>query len=746
MIYADYGFYVHLDRLFVYVYGRGCPVRLSEENYILSSERERKHPQKGFDERMDPMMEMFVFETNQNLEHLEQILIQSEKNGSFSAEDINDIFRIMHTLKGSAAMMVVNEVAALAHAMEDIFFYLREKKPKQVDCSSLVDILLQAEDFIHSEMEKLSEGETADGKAQELIALTRQALAFVKDSNGEKTSHEVPGAVGGKNQAIAENAAGSSPVLSEKANVFQALLFYQEDCEMENIRAYAVLNNLKEFVHAEWHYPEKILEEDSSTEIIREKGFSVCFITDKTQEEMETILNRTIFLRKLDLVALQTPEEWMYWPKTEVPAAKEDEKKQAEQEQKAEKVEKAETEKKSDKKTDNKENSHQTMISVNVAKLDLLMDLVGELVIAEAMVTQNPDLQGMEMENFSKAARQLRKISNELQDGVMAIRMVPLTATFQKMNRIVRDMSQKLNKTVELHLVGEETEVDKNVIEHIADPLMHLIRNSIDHGIELPQERNRAGKPSAGNITLEAKNAGSEVIITIVDDGKGFDRAKILKKARENHLIFKNEEDLTDKEIYGFIFAPGFSTNDKVTEFFGRGVGMDVVMKNIHAVGGTISADSTPGEGCSITLKIPLTLAIITGMNIRIGSSRYTIPIAAIQEAFKPAKGDLVVDPEGNEMVMVRGCCHPIVRLHALYKIKTQVQNLLDGIMIMVKTDKMVLGMFADELLGQQQIVVKPIPGFIKQLSRTDGISGCTLLGDGSISLILDPADIANRL
>lgn len=692
---------------------------------------------------MDPMMEMFVFETNQNLEHLEQILIQSEKNGSFSAEDINDIFRIMHTLKGSAAMMVVNEVAALAHAMEDIFFYLREKKPKQVDCSSLVDILLQAEDFIHSEMEKLSEGEAADGIAQDLIKLTRQALAFLKDSNGEKSSHEVPGAVTGKTPVMSEAAAGTAAVI-ETGNTFQALLFYQEDCEMENIRAYAVLNTLKEFVHAEWHYPANILEDDTSTEIIREKGFSVCFITDKSQEEMETILNRTIFLRKLDLVALQSPEEWMYWPKPQVPAEKVEEK--AKEEKKPEKGHQAEGEKKQEKKAENKENSHQTMISVNVAKLDLLMDLVGELVIAEAMVTQNPDLQGLELENFSKASRQLRKISNELQDGVMAIRMVPLTATFQKMNRIVRDMSQKLNKTVELHLIGEETEVDKNVIEHIADPLMHLIRNSIDHGIEQPQERNRAGKPSTGNITLEAKNAGSEVIINIIDDGKGFDREKILKKARENHLIFKNEEDLTDKDIYGFIFAPGFSTNDKVTEFSGRGVGMDVVMKNIHAVGGTISADSTPGQGCSITLKIPLTLAIITGMNIRIGSSRYTIPIAAIQEAFKPAKEDLVVDPEGNEMVMVRGNCHPIIRLHAIYKIKTEVQNLLDGIMIMVKTDKMVLGMFADELLGQQQIVVKPIPGFIKQLSRTDGISGCTLLGDGSISLILDPADIANRL
>jgi len=219
-----------------------------------------------------------------------------------------------------------------------------------------------------------------------------------------------------------------------------------------------------------------------------------------------------------------------------------------------------------------------------------------------------------------------------------------------------------------------------------------------------------------------------------------------LEKARANHLIHKNETDLTDREIYSFVFAPGFSTNEKVTEFSGRGVGMDVVMKNINAVGGNILANSEPGKGCSITFKIPLTLAIITGMNIRIGRARYTIPIVSIRESFKPVPKDIIIDPDGNEMVMVRGQCHPVVRLHELYHIDDAVREFTEGIMVMVKTEKMMLGLFADELLGQQQIVVKPIPGFVKNISKTLGITGCTLLGDGSISLILDPVGIVNRI
>lgn len=353
--------------------------------------------------------------------------------------------------------------------------------------------------------------------------------------------------------------------------------------------------------------------------------------------------------------------------------------------------------------------SQQNIISVNMTKLDKLMDLVGEMVIAEDMVIQNPDLKGMELENFQKAARQLQKITSEIQDIVMSIRMVPLSATFLKMHRIVRDMSKKLGKEVELKIIGEETEVDKNVIEHISDPIMHLVRNAIDHGIETPEDRLAKNKPETGIITLEAKNAGNDVLIIIKDDGRGLNKEKILQKARKNGLLFKDEEELPDKEIYNMIFLPGFSTKENVTEFSGRGVGMDVVVKNIETIGGSVSVDSTPDKGSTVTLKIPLTLAIIDGMNIRVGSSFYTIPTISIRESFRPKENDVFSDPNGNEMIMVRGQCYPILRIHELLKVNTSVTDFTDGIITIVEQDERTVCIFSDELIGQQQVVVKAL-------------------------------------
>jgi two-component system chemotaxis sensor kinase CheA len=680
---------------------------------------------------MEPMLEMFIFETNQNLEQLEQITMNSEKNGTFSNDEINDIFRIMHTIKGSSAMMLVNEVATLAHSIEDIFFYMRENKPENVECSTLTDIILESADFIKEEISKLEVGKPADASASSLIESTKAFLTELKTSNGDIVQEKI-------SKKPTENQQyyiASEKVLDEakELNVFYAVVKYKENCEMENIRAYTVMNSMQDVVKEIYCLPDNILEDDDSVFEIRKNGFKIWFTTTKSYEEIHNLLEKTIFLQNLTVSQLANIDECEYWP-----AKKAIVKEVVLDEMPIKPI-----------LTTNKtegHDAHQTMISVNVAKLDVLMDLVGELVIAEAMVTQNPELAGLELKNFHKASRQLKKISSELQDGVMSIRMVPLSGTFQKMNRIVRDMSKKLNKQVELVLVGEETEVDKNVIEHISDPLMHLIRNSLDHGIEIPEVRVKNGKNPIGKITLEAKNAGNEVVINIVDDGQGLNRDKILERARENNLIYKNEAELTDKEIYSFIFAPGFSTKEKVTEFSGRGVGMDVVMKNINAVGGTILVNSEPGKGSMITLKIPLTLAIITGMTVKVGNASYTIPIVSIRESFRPAEQNIIHDPDGSEMIMVRGQCYPIVRLHKIYNISTKVTDFTKGIIIMVETEKMTIGIFADQLVGQQQIVVKPVPVYIKNISNIAGITGCTLLGDGSISLILDAVGLMSKI
>ena len=366
------------------------------------------------------------------------------------------------------------------------------------------------------------------------------------------------------------------------------------------------------------------------------------------------------------------------------------------------------------------------------------MDLVGEMVIAEAMVIQNPDLYGLELVNFKKASRHLSKITSEMQDMVMSVRMVSLSATFRKMLRIVRDMSKDLNKEVKLEIIGEDTEVDKNIIEHISDPLMHLVRNALDHGIEKSDERLKKGKPGSGTISLEARNSGSDVLVIVKDDGKGLNKDIILKKAAEKALLTDKKEQLTDKEIFNLIFLPGFSTKDKISEYSGRGVGMDVVMKNIEAINGSVSVDSIQDAGTTITVKIPLTLAIIDGMNINVGNSYYTIPTMSIKESFRPGEGDVFTDPDGNEMIMIRGLCYPVIRLHKFFSVRTQIEDICRGIIIMLEYDGEAFCLFADGLIGQQQIVVKSLPEYIRKLKKTQALAGCTLLGDGSISLILD--------
>ena len=450
--------------------------------------------------------------------------------------------------------------------------------------------------------------------------------------------------------------------------------------------------------------------------------------TIKKQDDILELLNGTVFLEKLAVNEISVETY------TEMTSPKETVKKT---EGSVIKVPVIEQEAK-----ENVQNNTQPMISVRVDKLDNLMNLVGELVISEAMVTQNPAVTLIESESFHKASRQLHKITGELQDMVMSIRMVPLSTTFVKMHRIVRDMSKKLAKPVELELYGEETEVDKNIIEHISDPLMHLIRNAIDHGIEEEMERTAMGKNKQGRIILGAKNVGSDVLIVIKDDGRGLSKSRLLEKASSQGILTKNPEDMSDREIFNLILRPGFSTKDNISEYSGRGVGMDVVAKNLEAVGGIVIVESEEGTGTTITLKIPLTLAIIEGMNIKVGNSRFTIPITTIKESFRPLEKDCIKDPDHNEMVMVRGECYPILRLHDLYKVKHALTKFNEGIIIMVEQDEKIVCIFADELLGQQQVVVKALPNYMTSIKKITGLAGCTLLGDGNISLILDISNL----
>ncbi len=652
----------------------------------------------------DSMLDMYIFETDQLIEQLEQAVLASEQLHCYPQSSVDEIFRIMHTIKGSSAMMMFENISTLAHSVEDLFYFMREGNPQSVKCSELNDLVLASADFIKNEIQKIRNGEKADGDSSALIEKIRDFLSVIK--NDGQLSH------------------------GTAKNVYQALIYFDEGCEMENIRAFSIIHKLKGLTDEIHYFPDDIINNEESAIAVRQQGFKLFLKTDSSYEVINDILMQTLFLKSLELIRLdenewkrvENGEEIISGCDTAIPAAEGQDKNET---QPGKNIQAG---------------PQHGIISVNVAKLDKLMDLVGEMVIAEAMVTQNPDLMYSEPDHFRKAARQLHKITGELQDIVMGIRMVPLTATFHKMQRIVRDMSRKLGKEIQLNLTGEETEVDKNIIEHISDPLMHLIRNSIDHGIEPPEDRLADGKQKAGTITLEAKNAGSDVLIIVRDDGKGLNKDKILQRAKENDLLSKPENEMSDKEIFKLIFLPGFSTKDGVSEYSGRGVGMDVVSKNIEAVGGSVMVDSSVGIGTTVTVKIPLTLAIIDGMNIKVGNACYTIPTTSIKESFRPKEEDIITDPHGNEMIMVRGSCYPILRIHRCFGINGGVADLAKGILVMVEAEDKYLCIFADELLGQQHVVVKALPEYIRLAGKTDGLAGCTLLGDGSISLILDIA------
>jgi two-component system, chemotaxis family, sensor kinase CheA len=674
----------------------------------------------------EPMLDMYIFETTQLIEQLEQLVINGEKVNGF-VDSINEIFRIMHTIKGSSAMMLFNNIAELSHAVEDLFYYLREKRPDGVDYSSLSDILLEAVDFIKNELSKIESGNRADGDSSGRIDEIKVFLNNLKGSCSETANNN-------REESASETQKFyiSTDKIKDGSGKqrFEAVVFFSEDCEMENIRAFSIVHRLSEIADIISHFPKNVIDED--TEVvnqIRKNGFRVRFDSIRNINEIRETLEETVFLSKLELSVQNEKEDIL----NDLSNGKKIFMDESESKIQDEKNDQTKEEKGSSKSPQN-----QGIINVNISKTDRLMDLIGEWVIAEAMVTQNSDLEGLELDNFQKAARLLHKITSEVQDVVMSIRMVPLLPTFHKMHRIVRDMSKKMDKEVKLKIIGEETEVDKNIIEHISDPLMHLVRNAIDHGIETTEDRISKGKPKVGTVTLEAKNVGSDVLVIVRDDGKGLNKVKILKKARETGLIYRPEVEMTDKEIFNLIFLPGFSTKDSITEFSGRGVGMDVVTKNIEAVGGSVLIDSIEGVGSTVTLKIPLTLAIIDGMNIRVGASKYTLSTISIKESFRPKEDEVFMDPDGNEMIMVRGQCYPILRIHEHFNVKTDITAFEEGILIMVEQNDKSLCIFADELLGQQQVVVKTLPTYIKKAGKIRGLVGCTILGDGCVSLILD--------
>lgn len=798
-----------------------------------------------FEAGMEAMADMYVFETTTLLEQLDQILMKTENESSFGEEEINEIFRTMHTIKGSSAMMGLDNMSKLAHAIEDMFYIIREDHPVISSMETLYELVFNASDLMKAEIELLQDDEytqtdfsdqmdkiksfaavlkggsapeaapaeskpattaqastpKADSKPQTSApVLTTVKVFFEDDCKMEnlrallvinrityscsqieyfpkdiETNSDTAGVIiaegfeicfaptndasidtiietiratpNVKSCNIIERGSGAAVVTANSnAGTTAVRVIFEDDCKMENLRALLVVNNIKEVCDNVSYEPSNIENDNEASKIIIEEGFLVRFASDKSKMVLQAI-ESTPCVKSYEVVEEASNAQSAASAAQPIPALKPTAPVQQtaapKTEIKAEEASKAVAQSKPQANNTTggaKGGAKQSLISVNLNKLDTLVDLVGEIVITEAMVTSNPDLKGMRLDNFQKAARQLRKLNSELQDAVMSIRMVPISGAFNKMTRIVRDMKVKLGKDVDLIFEGEETEVDKSVIDQLNDPLMHMVRNAMDHGVEdNVEDRIARGKSPKGKITLSAYNASGEVIIVVADDGGGINPEKVLAKAEKNGLLSKSASEYSEKEILNMIMLPGFSTNEQVTEYSGRGVGMDVVRKNIEKIGGSVSVESKYGYGTSFIIKIPLSLSIVDGMEVSVGQSIFTIPINSIRESFKVKPNQLVKDTDGKEMIMIRGECFPLIRLYEIYDIPPTTDDLYEGIVILVETEGHCACLLADELIGEQQVVVKPFSSLLNKYNvKQQGMAGCSILGDGSITIILD--------
>ncbi|MDR0434496.1 MAG: chemotaxis protein CheA [Gracilibacteraceae bacterium] len=778
----------------------------------------------------DSMAEMYLYETNSLLEQLDQILLGAEKSNEFSEEEINSIFRIMHTIKGSSAMMEFNEIAKVAHKVEDLFSYIRNNGIEREMNEDLCNLVFQANDFLKEEVEKVENGEalntdiafleeritnflgvlkgeaaapptaaagtgapapaaappvpageTADPRevvirfdegcqmenVRAMIILNKMREIGVKCvsvperlENSAEAAQEIIAAgfhlivedVADLDKVtellkdtlnVASFSVGGHEYKTRRAKNLSAIrVFFEDGCGMENMRAFQLLNQVTEVYPDIRTIPAQLINNDDATQQIIHEGFLLIVGDDGRIGDVLTVVEQGLHVKSYATEDWEDPDAEVETP-SPAPAPPESGSPPAQISGPPEPRPAAPPPSPPAAAEGGGRVVKQNLISVSLNKLDALMELVGEIVITESMVTSSPDLQDLELENFTKSARQLRKLTGELQDISMSLRMVSVSGAFQKMFRIVRDMNKKLDKDVELILVGEETEVDKTIVDSIADPLMHLVRNSMDHGIESREERLAGGKPEKGRIVLSARSSAGEILITVQDDGKGLDREVLLNKAAERGLLTKNPSEYSEKEAFMLLLLPGFSTKSEVTEFSGRGVGMDVVKKNIEKIGGTVTIESKKGLGMATIFKIPLTLAIIEAMKVAVGNSILSIPINVINQTFKCTPQNIVEDASGAQMVLIRNDCYPIVRLHDAFDLETEVTNIEEGILILVEAGGSAACVFADELLGQYQVVVKPLPSYLSPYDlREDGIVGCTILGDGSISLILEMASL----
>lgn len=748
------------------------------------------------DGRRDMVLD-FVTESREMLDDVEPKIMELEKHaensGDVDDEILNSIFRLFHSVKGMSSFVDLQTITTVTHEAETLLDLIR-KRQIAIDTGH-VDLLYRTCDFIRSLLDKVEVELSDEQYAQDAVGLIRELKQVIADGQNPIKISRKPDAnmdetIVSDIDAVREQDEDNEPANTEESidstSEIQFMItpeiakrFVDEAieifCDVEGAlleletksgdrelveRAFRGFHSFKgnagffgfnEFESLS-HKAENVLVE------IRDNGCGVSVgtisvlldVVDALREGVVTLSNEkgAKVKNKAGLekmlhnisTAGQTMEITEIEQNSQMPVELEIAATIVQEEKKPDGPSGSDDAAKKDD-SDKKIVSKQSAIRVDVDKLDSLLDLVGELVIAEAMVSHNPDLRGLQLDRFEKAVLQLTKITRDIQDISMSLRMIPLAGVFNKMVRLVRDLSVKSNKKIDLEIIGEETEVDKTIIEQISDPLVHLIRNSADHGLESTEERVAAGKSDIGKIMLEAKHSAGEVWIVVKDNGRGLNRDKILRKAIDRGLT--RDENLKDEDVWKLIFEPGLSTAEQVSSISGRGVGMDVVKRNIEKLRGRIDIRSSPGQGTAIIVRIPLTLAIIEGMVVKVGKSLCTIPIVSIKESFRPEQKQITITPEGLEIVDIRGELLPIIRLHELYNIEPTTVNLNQGILIVAESETKKCCLFVDELIGQQQIVIKPLSEY---LGLVRGVSGFAILGGGEVSMILDIAGLIDSV
>lgn len=685
-------------------------------------------------------LEIFLDETKEHLQSLsDQFMILEQEPDNM--DTINEIFRSAHTLKGMAGTMGYKRMQTLTHDMENVFSEVRNNTIK-VD-GAMVDLLFQCLDALEEYTENIQNtGDEGTNDNEHLIKALNDYLAKnsgdgapqpAKEEKKEPAKEEPKqeaGADPGK-EKWREIKLGDTEhtVIAEAKKQGKKCLgvtvYVQESCILKAARAFLVYKALEELGDMIVSVPSAQDIEDEHFEF----DFSVIILTDA---DVETVKNAVLNVSEIEAAYVGEVEPVQPEEAVKPAAIAEAQSKEEEQPKKAAPAAPA---KAADKKPISKPIVNRT-VRVDIEKLDVLMNLVSELIIAKNSLVSTSSQEGILTNNtFNEQIEYLESVTTNLHESVMKVRMVPIETVVQKFPKMIRDLSKKLDKKMKLFMSGEETELDRTVVDEIGDPLMHLLRNSADHGLESAEVRKERGKPEVGSIFLDAYQDGNNVIIEVRDDGNGIDVEAVKKKAIERGTITPEQaENMADKDVIGLLFLPSFSTSEKVTDVSGRGVGLDVVKSKIESLSGEVEVKTKLGEGSTFIIRLPLTLAIIQALMVEVGGEKYAIPLGSIQtiEDVEPAEIKYV---QAKEVINLRGTVIPLIRLNEVLdneSTKKPDENLL--VIIVKKGDKLA-GLVVDELMGQQEIVIKSLGNYI---NKNKIISGATILGDGEIALILD--------